>query len=254
MKFNKIICTTLAATALLFTTSTTLSAQDEVLKQTGRDFILSDDAEMVSLDNFMNDNGKIKNQKSINLNNGVTAEHLYAGLWNTTLAHPYKNVAKPDSFHIDMTGFHMPTPSRKVTSNFGYRPKFKRYHKGLDIKVNTGDTIYAAFDGVARVVRYDANGYGNYVVLRHENGLETIYGHMSKHLCKTDDVVKAGDPIGLGGNTGRSFGSHLHFETRFLGEAIDPALLFDFPNQTNVVDDFVYKKSDSHDGMVTARK
>lgn len=162
--------------------------------------------------------------------------------WVTTMAHPYANAEIPDSFAIDLRGFAMPTPSRNVTSNFGYRPRFRRQHKGLDIKVYTGDTIVAAFDGKARVVRYDAGGYGYYVVLRHPNGLETIYGHLSKQLVKVDDEVKAGQPIGLGGNTGLSYGSHLHFETRFLGEAIDPAEMFDFAAQDVTGDFYTFRK------------
>jgi len=165
--------------------------------------------------------------------------------WITTRAHPYKSSEVPDSFRIDLRGFCMPTPSRNVTSRFGYRPAFKRVHKGLDIKVYTGDTIVAAFDGKVRVVRYDEGGYGNYVVIRHHNGLETIYGHLSKQLVKGDQVVKAGEPIGLGGNTGRSFGSHLHFETRLAGEAINPELLFDFPAQDVTADFYTFHKKDS---------
>lgn len=151
--------------------------------------------------------------------------------WVTNRAHPYKQEDVPESYRIDLRGFHMPTPSRNVTSRFGYRAAFKRVHKGLDIKVCTGDTIVAAFDGKVRVVRYDAGGYGNYIVIRHNNGLETIYGHLSKQLVAGNEMVKAGDPIGLGGNTGRSFGSHLHFETRLAGEAINPELLFNFPHK-----------------------
>jgi murein DD-endopeptidase MepM/ murein hydrolase activator NlpD len=115
-------------------------------------------------------------------------------------------------------------------------------HKGLDIKVYIGDTIRAAFDGKIRVVRYEANGYGNYVVIRHNNGLETIYGHMSKHLVSENQHVRAGDPIGLGGNTGRSTGSHLHFETRLCGVALNPALMFDFRNQDVTDDYYVFRK------------
>ena len=134
----------------------------------------------------------------------------------------------------------MPTSSRIITSNFGSR--WGRMHKGLDIKVYIGDTIRAAFDGKVRIVRYEANGYGNYVVIRHNNGLETIYGHMSKWLVDENQTVKAGDPIGLGGNTGRSTGSHLHFETRLCGVALNPALMFDFRNQDVTGDYFVYCK------------
>ena len=172
-------------------------------------------------------------------------QELYS-TWDTERAHPYtkKQVASvfPDSVKIDLRGFCMPTPSRNVTSRYGYRPAFRRVHKGLDIKVYTGDTIVAAFDGKARVVRYDAGGYGYYVVLRHHNGLETIYGHLSKQLVVTNQEVKAGEPIGLGGNTGRSFGSHLHFETRVLGQPIDPELLFDFPQQDVTGDYFVFHR------------
>lgn len=164
--------------------------------------------------------------------------------WVTNRAHPYTAADVPDSFRIDLRGFCMPTSSRNVTSRYGYRPTFRRVHKGLDIKVYTGDTIVSAFDGKVRVVRYDAGGYGNYVVIRHNNGLETIYGHLSKHLVKGDQLVKAGEPIGLGGNTGRSFGSHLHFETRIAGEAINPELLFNFPAQDVTGDYYTFVKND----------
>jgi murein DD-endopeptidase MepM/ murein hydrolase activator NlpD len=157
--------------------------------------------------------------------------------WNNVYAH--RETALPDSFRIDLRGFHMPTDSRVLTSNFGAR--WGRQHKGLDIKVYIGDTIRAAFNGKVRIVKYEPRGYGKYVVIRHHNGLETIYGHMSKHLVAENQEVKAGDPIGLGGNTGRSTGSHLHFETRLCGVALNPALMFDFRNQ-DVVGDFYYFK------------
>jgi murein DD-endopeptidase MepM/ murein hydrolase activator NlpD len=147
----------------------------------------------------------------------------------------------PDEFRIDLRGFHMPTPSRVVTSNFGAR--WGRQHKGLDIKVYIGDTICAAFSGKVRIVRYEPRGYGNYVVIRHDNGLETVYGHMSKQLVRENQEVRAGQPIGLGGNTGRSTGSHLHFETRLCGVALNPALMFDFKNQDVVDDYYVYRKA-----------
>lgn len=158
--------------------------------------------------------------------------------WSNKYAH--RATELPDSFRIDLRHFCMPTPSRVITSNFGRR--WGRMHKGLDIKVYIGDTIRAAFDGKIRVVRYEANGYGNYVVIRHNNGLETIYGHMSKHLVSENQTVHAGDPIGLGGNTGRSTGSHLHFETRLCGVALNPALMFDFRNQDVTDDYYVFRK------------
>ena len=150
----------------------------------------------------------------------------------------------PDEYRIDLRGFHMPTTSRVVTSNFGAR--WGRQHKGLDIKVYIGDTIRAAFSGKVRIVRYEPHGYGKYVVIRHDNGLETVYGHMSAQLVRENQEVRAGDVIGLGGNTGRSTGSHLHFETRLCGVALNPALMFDFKNQ-DVVDNFYTFRKSSYD-------
>jgi murein DD-endopeptidase MepM/ murein hydrolase activator NlpD len=148
--------------------------------------------------------------------------------WDNELTH-YSGSILPNETTIDLRGFCMPTTSRVITSNFGAR--WGRQHKGLDIKVYIGDTIRAAFSGKVRIVKYEPRGYGKYVVIRHYNGLETYYGHMSKQLVTENEEVKAGDPIGLGGNTGRSTGSHLHFETRLCGVALNPALMFDFRNQ-----------------------
>ena len=159
--------------------------------------------------------------------------------WSNKYTH--RETALPDSFRISLRDFCMPTTSRVLTSNFGAR--WGRQHKGLDIKVYIGDTIRAAFSGKVRVVRYEARGYGKYVVIRHNNGLETIYSHMSKQLVDEDQDVRAGDPIGLGGNTGRSTGSHLHFETRLCGVALNPALMFDFRNQDVVDDYYMFRKS-----------
>lgn len=165
---------------------------------------------------------------------------LYNG-WDNKYAH--RATELPESYRIDLRGFCMPTPSRVVTSNFGYRARWGRQHKGLDIKVYIGDTIRAAFSGKVRIVRYEAGGYGKYVVIRHGNGLETIYGHLSKQLVTEDQEVRAGEPIGLGGNTGRSTGSHLHFETRLCGVALNPALMFDFRNQDVTGDYFVFNRA-----------
>ena len=159
--------------------------------------------------------------------------------WNNVYAH--RETALPDTFRIDLRGFCMPTSSRIVTSNFGAR--WGRQHKGLDIKVYVGDTIRAAFSGKIRIVNYEPKGYGKYVVIRHHNGLETIYGHMSKHLIVENQDVKAGEPIGLGGNTGRSTGSHLHFETRICSVALNPTLMFDFHNQDVTGDFYNFRRS-----------
>ncbi len=169
--------------------------------------------------------------------------------WINDKVHCYAASEVPDSFNIDLRGFAMPTPSVRVTSGFGYRPRFRRMHKGLDVKVYTGDTIYAAFDGKIRMASYERSGYGHYIVIRHDNGLETIYGHLSKRLVKPDEEVKAGEPIGLGGNTGRSYGSHLHFETRIAGVAINPALLFDFAKQDVTADFYMFRNDRSSSSL-----
>ena len=118
------------------------------------------------------------------------AEDLYDE-WDNKYAH--RETSLPDSFRISLRDFCMPTTSRVLTSNFGAR--WGRQHKGLDIKVYIGDTIRAAFSGKVRIVRYEGRGYGKYVVIRHYNGLETIYGHMSAQLVEEDQEVRAGDAI-----------------------------------------------------------
>ena len=189
---------------------------------------------------------KMKAVDSVALHRLIEAETFEAPAtdlyddWDNSHAHS-QVTHMPDTFRISLKNFCMPTTSRVLTSNFGSR--WGRQHKGLDIKVYIGDTIRAAFAGKVRVVRYEGRGYGKYVVIRHDNGLETYYAHMSKQLVVEDQEVRAGDPIGLGGNTGRSTGSHLHFETRLCGIALNPALMFDFRNQDVVDDYYVFNKS-----------
>lgn len=167
------------------------------------------------------------------------ALHLYDDSWNTTFVNPYRGRGLSiDSVMIDVSNFYMPTMGQ-VTSEFGYRKRFHRNHYGTDLKIQIGDPIHAAFDGRVRIVARQ-RGYGNVVVIRHNNGLETVYGHLSKHLCEVDQVVKAGDVIALGGNTGRSTGPHLHFETRFMGKPINPEEIFDFTNKVTHMDSYVY--------------
>ena len=225
-------------------------------------------AAMVSLRSFSQDliarqapiDKKLKTVDSLALQKQIRAEQseypalsLYPN-WNNQYVHAYGNAIIPDTYTIDLTGFHMPTPSTKITSPFG--PRWRRMHNGLDLKVNIGDTIVAAFDGKVRIVKYERRGYGKYVVIRHDNGLETVYGHLSKQLVEENQLVKAGEVIGLGGNTGRSTGSHLHFETRFLGIAINPIYMFDFPKQDIVADTYTFrrtqgsKRAGSHDTQV----
>ena len=173
------------------------------------------------------------------------AYNLYPN-WDNTHAHTFGNtVVIPDTFRIDMTGFCMPTTNTKVTSKFG--PRRRRMHNGIDVKVYIGDTIRTAFSGKVRIVKDQGRrvGYGKYIIVRHENGLETVYAHLSKQLVAEDQYVEAGEVIGLGGNTGRSTGSHLHFETRFLGQAINPDLLFNFEKQDVVADSYLFMKGNN---------
>jgi LysM repeat protein len=114
----------------------------------------------------------------------------------------------------------------RITSRYGWR--HGRNHNGIDIDLETGDTVMAAFDGVIRYAQMHEGGFGNLIIIRHYNGLETYYAHNSKLLVAPNQEVKAGEPISLGGNTGRSTGSHLHFEVRFYDNPINPENLFNF--------------------------
>ena len=156
--------------------------------------------------------------------------------WITEKVHSYSDIALKDLADtvplILIDSLHrycIPHPG-PVTSRYKYR--WKRAHKGIDIGLHTGDAIYAAFDGIVRAALPInlTGGYGNVLVIRHPNGLETYYGHLSHFIVKSGDIVKAGELIGYGGNTGRSTGPHLHFETRYMGQAFDPERIFDFEN------------------------
>lgn len=171
---------------------------------------------------------------------------LYAS-WDTISAHPYKfsEIFKEDSVCIQLTtgqdnGFVMPFRG-PLTSLFGWR-KY-RPHYGTDINLETGDTVVAAFDGMVRVAKV-YHGYGNCVIIRHNNGLETVYGHLSRILVESGQQITAGQSLGLGGNTGRSYGSHLHFEMRYLGQALDTQDFIDYEKGELKAPSFVLRKSD----------
>lgn len=179
---------------------------------------------------------------------------IYTEGWNSKRVNPFNEAQVPSTDVISLRGFSMPTKTRTVTSPYGYRKKFGRMHKGLDIHIRSNDTIYAAFDGKVRLTNYEAKGYGNYIILRHPNKLETVYGHLNKFLVKPDQVVKAGQPIALGGSTGRSTGPHLHFETRYMGYAINPSAIVDYPNGRLHADSYTFNKktyTKAHNGSKT---
>lgn len=159
-----------------------------------------------SIDTFAWDNVKIN---SGHFNSAEMSDTIYIPLFdslcNPLFVFPHKN---------------------RISHDFGT----ERYgwHYGVDIKLNTGDSVFAAMDGVVRVNKYEKRGYGRVLVIRHAKGLETIYGHLSKAYVQSGQVVETGDLIGLGGNTGRSTGPHLHFEVRYLGEPVNPHDFMDF--------------------------
>ena len=168
---------------------------------------------------------------------------IYTEGWESDRVNPYKNANVPQTKVIDVRGFHMPIKGNFITSPYGYRPAFRRTHKGVDMRSAVGDTVYAAFTGKVRLTKFERGGYGFYVILRHDNGLETVYGHLTRFLVQPNQYVKAGQPIALSGNTGRSTGPHLHFETRFMGYAINPAAIIDFANRTTHTDSYTFNKN-----------
>lgn len=164
--------------------------------------------------------------------------------WDMKTVNPYKNITalhKDSTLHIHFKEFYadfVPPVIGPITSNFGCRDR--KQHKGVDIDLATGDKVYCAFAGMVRISQRD-KGYGNVIIVRHYNGLETTYAHLSRIKVKAGDVVRAGQVLGLGGNTGHSQGSHLHFETRFKGIPINPNYFISFKNSELQATDFTIK-------------
>ena len=161
----------------------------------------------------------------------VLDETIYTQNWDTSKIHAYNVELKdlPMSMVIDLVdtlkSYHYPFKGR-VTSKYG--PRRRGIHQGTDIDLETGDPIYATFDGRVRHTTYVARGYGHLIIIRHDNDLETFYAHLSEVNVKPGDWVTAGQVIGKGGNTGRSTGSHLHYEMRYKGHSFDPERLINF--------------------------
>lgn len=167
--------------------------------------------------------------------------------WETTSVNPYqKPVEKlPDAWSIwlvdSLSQFHCPYKG-SIWPGGKYGPRKNRRHQGVDLPLTVGTPIYATFPGKVRVSRYSESGYGHYVVIRHENGLETFYAHLSEKNVAVGDWVNAGQVIGLGGSTGRSTGPHLHYEVRYQGFSFDPEWIIDFKKGTLRQRLFVLKK------------
>ena len=165
---------------------------------------------------------------------GIMEKEIFTEDWNSDSPNPFRVGLDqlPDRISlwlVDSLGAYKCPNQVRVFSKFGYR--HSRRHMGVDLPLRTGDPVYAAFSGKVRVSKR-MRGYGNIVIIRHENGLETFYAHLSQLIANVGDWVDAGQVIGLGGSTGRSTGPHLHFETRYRGYAFDPQWLIDFQTGT----------------------
>lgn len=174
---------------------------------------------------------------------------IFEKYWDTTTLFPYRDVdmsGMPKSVVIDLvdslTSYHCPYQG-SVHPRGKYGPRRRRQHQGVDLPLKMGDPVYATFCGRVRISQYNKGGYGNLVIIRHDNGLETYYGHLSERMVQPGQWVEAGQIIGLGGSTGRSTGPHLHFETRYYGQSFDPERLIDFKNGTLSRETFLLKKS-----------
>lgn len=176
----------------------------------------------------------------------VAQDSTFVADWDINNVHGYADfslTSMPESVKlhlVDSVSRFVCPYQRAVYSKFGWRRR--RKHLGCDLPLKVGEPVAAAFDGRVRIAKF-VSGYGNLIVIRHENGLETYYGHLSKLGRKAGDWVHAGDIVGLGGSTGRSTGPHLHFETRYKGQPFDPEWLIDFENALLRSDEFLLKKS-----------
>ncbi len=201
---------------------------------------MSNEYEMIILDGDTVLRSKITNQvfnkhvQSLATKSRSTLKTDWMNLnWDTKVFNPYSDLKEPNwPIVVSFTGENFVLPfNGPITSRFGYRKG--RSHRGIDIDLVTGDNVVAAMDGKVRFARY-YSGFGNVIVIRHYNGLETVYGHLSKILVKPNTSVRAGHVIGKGGNTGRSFGSHLHFEVRYQNHTINPEYFIDFETKKNL--------------------
>lgn len=198
----------------------------------------STSVDTLDFDHAVEDAEEIGADDSVLVTSGI---HIYEGM-DTINIHPDK-IGKPfqpnDSILVCLAdgycGYYHPY-NGYVTSDFGFRKG--RPHYGVDVKLQIGDSVVSAFEGKVRIAKR-SKSYGNVIVVRHSNGLETLYAHLSKFLVSVGDPVDAGQPIGLGGNTGRSSGSHLHFEVRYKGQPINPNDLISFTDKKILKDTVV---------------
>lgn len=172
---------------------------------------------------------------------------IYGKYWDTEIISPYRSVelsSLPSTIPIELVDslqhYHFPIKGR-ITSKYG--PRRRRNHNGTDLSLHVGDSLYATFDGRVRYSKDNAGGYGKLVIIRNDNGLETYYGHMSERFVEAGQWVAAGQCIGLGGNTGRSTGPHLHFEVRYMGQSFDAERIINFQTGELRRDNLLLKRS-----------
>lgn len=181
-------------------------------------------------------------------------DSLYKNIWNSTqIKYGANLVAKSDTIAIGLRGRwkYCHPCGGKVISKFGRRGR--RQHTGTDIKLHQGDTVRCIFDGRVRIAKR-LSGYGNMVLVRHNNGLETLYAHLSSIKVTVNDTLKSGDLIGLGGRTGRATTEHLHFETRLFGEPFDSSIYIDFENGVLKSDSLFYNNHRFATNLADLRK
>lgn len=239
MNFIKRIATAASLTALLFTSNSAFAQYrlPASHNKQHKDLIADQrpagiDIKAAKINSFAND---VRNREALQDN------ELFNYNFSCQSVNAYAGLEVPATHNIDVTGFVVPVKG-KLTSPYGWRPRFGRMHRGVDLNLNVGDSVVSAFDGKVRLVKYEAAGYGHYIVVRHDNGLETVYGHLSRTLVRPGQRVRAGQLIAKGGNTGRSTGPHLHFETRFMGLAVNPEAIIDFDNKVTHKDVFTFDK------------
>ncbi len=201
-------------------------------------------ARTVSADTLVPDLSSITDDRVYKL---LTTDPVYLECWYNDITFVYEKIKTADL--PEVTTIPMLGPDETFTATWygklssGYKWRWGRQHHGVDLPLKIGDSVYAAFDGVVRYAQWNKSGYGNCVIIRHRNGLETLYAHLSKIEVSPNQYVSSGEPIALGGNTGRSFGAHLHFEIRYKDFSIDPESIVDFNTQKLKVDTFQFVKS-----------
>jgi len=182
------------------------------------------------------------NDESDDLMENHPAGDIYNDIWTSDRINPYKVPVSslPDSIKINLANFVMPVNIGRVSSHFG--PRRYRFHYGIDLALPVGNPVVSAFSGKVRIIDYEPGGYGHYVVIRHDNGLETVYAHLSAVTCQLNQRMEAGQQLGFSGNTGRSTGPHLHFETRYIGNAFNPATIINFESKKVYATNYTFSK------------